>query len=178
MAQVPELEILQGPHVFASFSYVIASRGFHHYRVTTWPDVYDGEMVSVVRETDPNSLQHDRYACSVKRIKEGRGVLMARLVTVGHVPLEISKICHYFIIHGGEISGTVEDSKPRRSPIPSGGLEIKLNLTFKGRGDLIDKLKLLLRDAYNSTTGTTRVNRLKTKETTMKTMITKRMIFD
>ena len=74
---------------------------------------------------------------------------MARLVTVGHVPLEISKICHYFIIHGGEISGTVEDSKPRRSPIPSGGLEIKLNLTFKGRGDLIDKLKLLLRDAYN-----------------------------
>ena len=35
------------------------------------------------------------------------------------------------------------------SPIPSGGLEIKLNLTFKGRGDLIDKLKLLLRDAYN-----------------------------
>ena len=39
--------------------------------------------------------------------------------------------------------------KPKRSPIPSGGLEIKLNLTFKGRGDLIDKLKLLLRDAYN-----------------------------
>ena len=33
--------------------------------------------------------------------------------------------------------------------IPSGGLEIKLNLTFKGRGDLIDKLKLLLRYAYN-----------------------------
>ena len=53
--------------------------GFHYYRVTTWLDVYDGEMVSVVRETDPNSLQRDRYACSVKRIKEGLGVLMARL---------------------------------------------------------------------------------------------------
>lgn len=64
MAQVPELEILQGPHDFTSLSYVIASRGFHHYKVTTWPDIYDGEMVSVVRETDPNSLQHDRYACS------------------------------------------------------------------------------------------------------------------
>ena len=60
MAQVPDLEILQGPHVIATFSYMIASRGFHHYRVTTWPDVYDGEMVSVVRETDPDSLQHDR----------------------------------------------------------------------------------------------------------------------
>ena len=51
-------------------------------------------------------------------------------------------------ISGGEISGTVEDSKPRRSPIPSGGLEVKLSLTFKSRGDLIDKLKLLLREAY------------------------------
>ena len=37
---------------------------------------------------------------------------------------------------------------PRRSPIPSGGLEVKLSLTFKSRGDLIDKLKLLLREAY------------------------------
>ena len=52
----------------------------------------------------------------------------------------------FFYYPCGEISGTVEDSKPRKSPIPSGGLEIKLNLTFK---DLIDKLKLLLRDAYN-----------------------------
>ena len=32
--------------------------------------------------------------------------------------------------------------------IPSGGLEVKLSLTFKSRGDLIDKLKLLLRKAY------------------------------
>ena len=31
----------------------------------------------------------------------------------------------------------------------SGGLEIKLHLTFLGRGDLIEKLKLLIRDAYN-----------------------------
>ena len=52
----------------------------------------------LVRETDPNSLQYDRYACSVNRIEEGRGVLMARLITVGHVPLEIGKICHYFIL--------------------------------------------------------------------------------
>ena len=64
------------------------------------------------------------------------------------MPLEISKICHYFIIHGGEISGTVEDSKPRRSLIPSGGLEVKLQLTFKSSGDLVDKLKILLRQAY------------------------------
>ena len=28
------------------------------------------------------------------------------------------------------------------------GLEVKLSLTFKSRGHLIDKLKLLLREAY------------------------------
>ena len=40
-------------------------------------------MVTVIRETDFTSLQHDRYVNAVKEIKEGRGVLVARLVTVG-----------------------------------------------------------------------------------------------
>ena len=45
----------------------------------------------------------------------------------GHVPLKVSKLCHYFIGHGGEISGVVEDNRHRRSPIMSGagGLEVK-----------------------------------------------------
>ena len=42
----------------------------------------------------------------------------------GHVPLKVSKLSHYFIGHGGEISGEVEDNRHRRSPIPSGGLEV------------------------------------------------------
>ena len=33
-----------------------------------------------------------------------------------------------FMCHNGEISGVVEDSRHRRSPIPSGGLEVKLKL--------------------------------------------------
>ena len=44
-----------------------------------------------------------------------------------------------FNVNGSEI--TVEDSKPRKLPIPSEDVEIKLNLTFNGtRGDLIDTL--------------------------------------
>ena len=73
----------------------------------------------------------------VKRIKDGRGLLVAQLVTVGHVPLQVSKLCYYFMCHNGEISGVVEDSRHRRSPIPSGGLEVKLKLTFKGLGDIV-----------------------------------------
>ena len=32
-------------------------------------------------------------------------------VLVGHVPLEVSKLCYYFMCHNGEISGVVEDSR-------------------------------------------------------------------
>ncbi len=61
----------------------------------------------------------------------------------------MSKLCHYFIVHGGVISGAVEDAKPRRSPIPSGGQEIKLRPTFKAVASLADKMKVLLRQAYD-----------------------------
>ena len=72
-------------------------------------------------------------------------------VTCGHIPLEVSKLCHYFMVHGGLITGAVEDAKPRRSPIPSGGQEIKLRLTFRAVAPLADKMKVLLtlRQQYN-----------------------------
>ena len=118
---------------------------------TTWTDIYDGEKVIIHRETNDVSLQHDRYACAVKRIKDGRGLLVdvPQLATVGHIPLEVSKHCHYFMCHGGEINGVVEDSRHRLSPIPSGGLEIKLKLTFKGLGDIVYKMKQLIRESYS-----------------------------
>jgi hypothetical protein len=52
--------------------------------------------------------------------------------------------------HNGEISGVVEDSRHRRFPIASGGLEVKLKLTFKlkGLGDIVYKMKQLVREAY------------------------------
>ena len=72
----------------------LPSRGYHHYKVITWPDIYDGEKLTIHREANDESLQHDRYACAVKRIKAGRGLLVAQLVTVGRVPLEVSKLCY------------------------------------------------------------------------------------
>ena len=89
------------------------------------------------------SLQHDLYACAVKRIKDGRSLLVPQLVTVGNIPLRVSKYCHYFMCHGGESNGVVEDSSHCRSFIPSGGLEVKLKLTFSfnGLGDIVYKMK-------------------------------------
>ena len=91
------------------------------------------------KENNPDSLKYDRYACAIKRIKQSQGVLIPTLATVGHIPLEISKFCSYFMDHGGEIEGKVVEVRPRRSPIPSGGLEIKLLLTFCSSGPIVDK---------------------------------------
>ena len=53
------------------------------------------------------------------------------------------------MVHGGLITGAVEDAKPRCSSIPSGGQEIKLRLTFRAVAPLADKMKVLLRQQYN-----------------------------
>ena len=73
-------------------------------------------------------------------------------LTVGHVPLEVSRLYHYFLANGGTICGIVDDTRPRRSPIPSGGLEIKLKLKFQAPAKLADKMKVFIRNAYMTTT--------------------------
>ena len=47
------------------------------------------------------------------------------------------------------ISGIVEDLKLRRSPIPIGGLEIKLQLSFEGMAQLTDQMKIQLTQSYD-----------------------------
>ena len=51
-------------------------------------------------------------------------------MTVGHVPREISRHCFYFIQEGGSISGQLLSTNYKLSPIPAGGLEVPLLLTF------------------------------------------------
>ncbi len=57
------------------------------------------------------------------------GVLDGSLI-VGHLPKEISSVCHYFIKRGGVIQVEVTDSNYRRSQIREGGLEIPALLIF------------------------------------------------
>ena len=87
----------------------------------------DGDYVTIERET---SLKVYRYCGAVKRTKAD-GVVAPIKLTFGHVPLDFSRFCHYFLANGGTICGIVDDTRPRRSPIPSGGLEIKLKLKFQ-----------------------------------------------
>ena len=147
--QAPEIEDVpraDDTHIL-EFTASIASRGFHVYKATDWTKAEPGERVTVERETSAESLKIDRFSCAVCRLKK-EGVFPVK-VTCGHIPLEVSKLCHYFMVHGGLITGAVEDAKPRRSPIPSGGQEIKLRLTFRAVAPLADKMKVLLRQQYN-----------------------------
>ena len=78
-------------------------------------------------ETKKFSLEVDPYACAIK-IKNR---FFDSLITVGHIPREISRHLHFFIkTEDGKVIGHVKSLTFRPSPIPSGGLEIPLQLTF------------------------------------------------
>ena len=43
----------------------------------------------------------------------------------------------------------LEDNRHRRSPIPSRGIEVKLSLSFKSSGEIVNKIKQLIREDLN-----------------------------
>ena len=111
-----------------SFKAQVAARGFHVYRNITWTDVKQGDSVSVEIETNEESKKVDHYSCAIKALV-GQS---PQLKTVGHITREISR--HVFFLlkeENGRIEGTVHSTKYRPFPVPAGGLEIPLMLTFK-----------------------------------------------
>ena len=72
-------------------------------------------------------LEVDPYACSIKI----KNCFFDSLIAVRHIPREISRHLHFFIKNeDGKVIGHVKSLTFRPSPIPSGGLEIPLQLTF------------------------------------------------
>ena len=80
-------------------------RGYHVYKSQWRPDL--GDRVETKLE---EFNEHDRYAVAV--VVDG--------ATVGHIPREISKICHYFKKRGG----TIVTGKRKKSDVYMKGLEI------------------------------------------------------
>ena len=106
-----------------SFTATVASRGYHVYKNTSWTNAKVGEKVTVEMETKKSSLEVDPYACAIK-IKNR---FFDSLITVGHIPREISQHVHFFIkTVGDKVIGHVKSLTYRPSPIPSGDLEIPL----------------------------------------------------
>ena len=62
--------------------------------------------------------------------------------TVGHIPCEISRYIWYAINLGASISGEVVGTRPKRSPLKQGGLEIPIVVLVAW--DDADKLSILI----------------------------------
>ena len=123
-----------------SFTATVPSRGYHVYKNTSWTNPKVGEKVTVKVETKKSSLEVDPYACAIK-IKNR---FFNSLITVGYIPRETPHV-HFFIkTEGGKVIGHVKSLTYRPSPIPSGGLEIPLQLTFT----CDDKLTLDLMNGF------------------------------
>ena len=92
-------------------------------------------------ETRKASLEVNPYA-SVIKIKNR---FFGSLKTIVHIPHEMSRHVHFFIkTEGSKVISHVKSLTYRPSPIPSGGLEIPLQLTFT----CDDKLTLDLMNGF------------------------------
>ena len=109
-----------------SFSPEVGNRDYHVYRNTSWNQTYVNQAVVVHKEKNIVSFQIDPYCCAITITRVDK----IGPVTVGHIPREISRFVYFFLHEQGAIFGTVVDTEPRISPIPEGGLEIKLFLNF------------------------------------------------
>ena len=109
-----------------SFAATVASRDYHVYKNTSWTNAKVGEKVTIEMETKKSSLEVDPYACAIK-IKNR---FFDSLITVGHMPREISRHVHFFIkAEGGKVIGHIKSLTYRPSFIPS-RYEILLQLTY------------------------------------------------
>ena len=105
------------------------------------------EKVTIVIETNKDSIKINPCCCAVKAIV-GNPV---KLATAGHIPREISRHVYFFLKEeGGKVEGFVYSTKYRPSPIPAGGLEIPLMLSFKSPRYLAhQKMKNFLAQLYS-----------------------------
>ena len=110
-----------------TFTATVASRGYHVYKTTSWINANVRDKVTIELEMTASLLETDLYACAIRIEKK----YFSNLITVRHIPCEISRHVNFFITtEGRQVNGHVKSLTYRPSPIPSGDLEIPLQLTF------------------------------------------------
>ena len=89
------------------YTTLIASRGWHVYQKTTWKSPKKGEALECKRETDPVALRFDPYSIAFTR----RSIEFLTPLTVGHMPLEISRFVWFFLERGGDFFHVILGNK-------------------------------------------------------------------
>ena len=96
----------------------------------------------MLKEANNISIGIDPYCCriTIKRVDR------IGLVTVVHVPRELSRFIFYFIQEGGSVSGRVASTTPRLSPIPEGRLDVPILMHCTHENKAISsKIEILVR---------------------------------
>lgn len=104
-------------------------RGYHVYKDIWQPTIGD----SLTTEPEFRNI-HDPYAVAVVNSTASGDTV------VGHLPRNISTLCHLFLRRGGNIIVQITDRRRRSIDLPQGGLEVPCSLTFIG--DTKDLLKI------------------------------------
>ena len=97
-------------------------------------------------ETDVKTLLTNPYACAIK----AKDSYTVRWKTAGCIPRGISRYVYSFIKkENGKDFGTLKSSKYKVSPIPSGGLEVSLSLTFSCKEKrVVDTMEEFIQSFY------------------------------
>ena len=133
----------------SSFTTLIGSRGWHVYQKSTWRKPKKDESLSFQKETDRTALKFDPFSIAFTR----KTTEYLTPITVGHVPLEISRFVYFFLERGGKMEAKVYRTKYEVSPIPKGGLEIVLQVTFTIEDEkkrYLARLVELIKENYES----------------------------
>ena len=121
------------------FKAILASRGYHVYKESSWSNAKIDEEVKVELETNTKSLSTDPHAFAIKT----KNPYFNDWKTVGHIPREISP-------YVGNVSGTLKSLKYKPSPISSGGLEVLLLLKFSGKDKwVVDTMEEFVLNFYS-----------------------------
>ena len=92
-----------------------------YYIFNSFWDAPIGSVLVSKHEDDPQSLVHDKFSIAL---------VNSHGVTVGHLPMFMSKPAHFFIKHAGHISCKVTGSKRYSKVLEQGGVEIHAKITF------------------------------------------------
>lgn len=106
-------------------------RGYHVYK-----DIWNPSIGETLLGKPEFGNIHDPYAVAV--------VSSTVDTIVGHLPRNISTMCHIFLRRAGNIIVQVTGRRRRSVDLPQGGLEVPCLLTFIGESKEISKLERMI----------------------------------
>ena len=108
-------------------------RGYHVYK-----DIWNHAIGDTLTAKPEFGNVHDPYAVAVVTPDD---------VVVGHLPRNISTLCHLFLRKCGHILVQVTGRRRHSTDLPQGGLEVPCSLTFVGESRDLLKVRRLMETA-------------------------------